>query len=459
MRKPHRLPLRAALVVLALLAVPAIAGPLPGTVAPAAAATSERSPGGDIRARVEAVPGMRVAAEKPAAPGYRFFELAYRQPVDHRHPARGTFEQRLTLLHRSAGQPMVLYTSGYDLVASPDFRSEPTELVDGNQIVTEQRFFGTSRPDPVDWSKLDIWQAASDHHRLIEALKPLYGGPWISTGVSKGGMASVYHRRFYPHDVSGTVVYSAPDNVDDGDDSAYDTFLASVGTPACRATLEAVQREALLRRDEMVARYEEWAAGEGRTFTVIGDADRAYELAVLRAVPMYWQYGDPLCTGVPDTTASTEELYTWLDRTSGLANYTDSTLTPLTPYFYQLGTQLGYPQYSTPHLTGLLRHPGIQDVRTYVSREIPLRFQPHAMADIDRWVRKEGSQLLFVYGQNDAATAERFRLGPGSRDARIHIAPDTNHRARIASLDPEDAAHATATVRRWAGQSRRHPAE
>lgn len=145
-------------------------------------------------------------------------------------------------------------------------------------------------------------------------------------------------------------------------------------------------------------------------------------------------------------------LYTWLDRTSGLANYTDSTLTPLTPYFYQLGTQLGYPQYSTAHLTGLLRHPGIQEVRTYVSSEIPLRFQPHAMADIDRWVRKAGSQLLFVYGENDAATAERFRLGPGSRDARIHIAPDTNHRARIASLDAEDATHATATVRRWAGQ-------
>ncbi|MFF2525352.1 S28 family serine protease [Streptomyces liangshanensis] len=451
-RLPRRLALREALVVLALLAVPTLAGPLPGTVTPAAAAASEQPAAGDIRTRVEAVPGLRVIAERPAAPGYRFFELAYRQPVDHRHPANGTFEQRLTLLHRSTDRPMVLYTGGYDLITSPDFRAEPTLLVDGNQIVTEQRFFGESRPDPADWSKLDIWQAASDHHRLIQALKPLYDGRWVSAGVSKGGMASVYHRRFYPHDVDGTVVYSAPDNVDDRDDSAYDAFLARVGTPACRAALETVQRELLLRRDGMVARYEEWAAAQGRNFTVIGSADKAFELAVLRAVPMYWQYGAPDCAGVPAPTASTEDLYAWLDRTAGLANYTDETLVPLTPYFYQLGTQLGYPQYRTPHLADLLRHPGVQDVRTYVSRDIPLRFQPHAMADIDRWVRTEGSGLLFVYGENDAATAERFRLGPGSRDARVLVAPGTDHRARIASLAPEDATRATATVLRWAGR-------
>ncbi|MEV0115696.1 S28 family serine protease [Streptomyces sp. NPDC050844] len=453
MRNAHRTRLRMALVVLGLLTVPLTAGPLPGAVAPAAAASgAEQLPDPDIRARIEAIPGMRVTAERAAPQGQRYFDLAYRQPVDHRHPERGTFEQRLRLLHKSTDRPTVLYTSGYGLVSNPDFRSEPTQLVDGNEIVTEQRYFDKSVPKPVDWSKLDIRQAADDHHRLIQALKPLYDGRWISTGGSKGGMTSVYHRRFHPRDVDGTVVYAAPDNVNDRDDSAYDAFTERVGTPACRARLKAVQREALVRRDEMVARYTTWAAEKGHTFGIIGSVDKAYELAVLRAVPMYWQYGDAQCTDVPEPTASTQELYTWLDRTTGLANFTDATLKPLTPYFYQLGTQLGYPQYSTPHLTGLLRHPGVQDVRTYVPRDIPLRFQPHAMADIDRWVRHDGSRLLFVYGENDVATAERFRLGRGSRDAHLYVAPDTNHRARIESLPAKDSARAKATLRRWAGQ-------
>ncbi|MET9645949.1 S28 family serine protease [Streptomyces syringium] len=449
MRKHTRTRTLRRLVTLGLLA-----GLLAPTTRAGAVEGTPETPEGDIRARIEALPGMRLTGEKPAAPGYRYFELSYRQPVDHRNPERGTFEQRLTLLHKSVRQPMVLYTTGYALGADPAFRSEPTKLVDGNQISTEQRYFGTSRPrsGAVDYTTLDIRQAASDHHRLIRALKALYGGPWISTGGSKGGMTAVYHRRFYPRDVNGTVAYSAPNNTDDRDDTAYDALVERLGTPTCRAALKAAQREALARRTELADRYTEWAAKEHRTFTTVGGADRALELAVLRAVPMFWQYGDAgKCADVPAPTASTDELYTWLDATSGLKNYTDQVLGTLTPYFHQLGTQLGYPQYRAPHLDGLLRHPGVQDVRTYVPRDIPLRFQPHAMADIDRWVRRHGSELLFVYGDNDPATAERFRLGRGSRDAYVEVA-SANHRARLTDLAPDARARAEAALGRWAGR-------
>ncbi|MFF3762792.1 S28 family serine protease [Streptomyces sp. NPDC001922] len=407
----------------------------------------------DIRSRIEALPGMRVIAERPAATGHRFFELGYRQPVDHRHPGKGTFEQRLTLLHKSLRRPTVLYTTGYEAGSDPAFRAEPTRLVDGNQISTEHRYFGTSRPDRPDWSKLDIRQAADDHHRIIRALKTLYSGAWLTTGGSKGGMATVYHRRFHPRDVDGTVVYGAPNNTDDRDDTAYDRFLGRVGTPACRSALRAVQREALVRREEMAGRYAQWARQEGQTFRTLGSADRAYELAVLRLPLMFWMYsGADGCASVPAPTATTDELYRWVDGVSRFPVYTDRSLASVLPYFHQLGTQLGYAQFDTSHLAGLLRHPGIQQVRSYVPRDIPLRFQPDAMPDIDRWVRRHGRELLFVYGENDTARAEPFRLGSGSRDSAVRLAPGANHRARIADLAPADAADATATVRRWAGQ-------
>ncbi|MFG2037513.1 S28 family serine protease [Dactylosporangium sp. NPDC048998] len=170
-----------------------------GVAGPAAAAET------DIRARLEAVPGLTVLSEQPVAAPYRFFILSIAQPVDHRHPRAGTFQQRFTLLHRGTDRPMVLHTTGYN-VPEYAFRSEPTRLVDGNQISVEQRFFTPSRPEPANWEQqLTIWQAATDHHRIVQALKPIYSQQWISTGASKGGMTSVYHRRFYPDDVDGTV--------------------------------------------------------------------------------------------------------------------------------------------------------------------------------------------------------------------------------------------------------------
>ncbi|MEV0372605.1 S28 family serine protease [Streptomyces sp. NPDC050636] len=436
-----------------------------GAVAPGASATSSadarpatsqaaasRPPADDLRTRIAAIAGMRVVKETTVPAGHRSLTLAYRQPVDHRHPARGTFEQRLFLLHKSTTQPMVLYTNGYDLdYQDPAFRTEPTQLLDGNQISVEQRYFGTSRPHPTDWSKLDIWQAASDHHRLIRALKTVYRSPWISTGGSKGGMATVYHRRFYPHDVTGSIAYSAPNNTDDRDDTAEDRFLQRVGTPECRAALTAVQREMLTRRGEMADRYARWAARQGYTLRTVGSADRILELAVLQLPMNFWMHMDEAdCARIPRPSAGSDALYAWFEEVLPLAGYSDHFLSPVTASYYQLGTQLGFVDLAAPGLAGMLRYPGIQSTRTYVPRNIPMRFQPGAMPDIDRWVRHHSSGMIFVYGENDPARAEPFRTGKGSRDAHVYLAPHTNHLARIAKLAPRDAAQATAALRRWA---------
>ncbi|GAB7030797.1 S28 family serine protease [Streptomyces sp. NPDC021749] len=435
-------------------AAPPTAAARPATPRPATGHSAASRPAADdLTARLSAVPGMRVVKENPAPAGYRALELRYRQPVDHRHPDRGTFEQRLFLLHRATARPMVLYTNGYDLdYQDPGFRSEPATILDGNQISVEHRYFGTSTPHPTDWSKLDIRQAASDLHRIVQALKQVYRAAWISTGGSKSGMATVYHRRFYPHDVAGSVAYSAPDNTDDRDDTAVDRFLARVGTPGCRAALTAVQRELLgNRRAEMAGRLARWGAEQGHTFHTLGSADRVLELTVLQLPMLFWMRSDQAaCDRIPGPSAASDELYDWWTTTSLVPAYTDHYLAPVTASYYQLGTQLGFVDLAAPHLAGLLRHPGIQSMRNYVPRSIPMRFRPRAMPDIDRWVRHHGSELLFVYGENDPTRAEPFRTGPGSRDAHVYVAPGANHAVTLAKLAPRDRARATAALRRWA---------
>ena len=401
--------------------------------------------------QLKAVPGLSVVSETQGT-GYRFFVLTYRQPADHRHPGQGTFEQRVTLLHRSADSPVVLYTNGYGLAATPrPTQTEPTALLNANQVSVEHRFFSPSRPAPADWSDLNIWQEATDEHRVVGAFKTLYSGRWIQTGASKGGMTSVYHRRFYPKDVDGVVAYVAPDDVVNPADGAYDKFFDTVGTPECRAALDGIQREALLRRDRLVPLLEADAAAGGWTFDrTIGTADRSFEMTVLDAVWAFWQYSTVAdCATVPPATATDQQVYDWIDTVAGWSFYTDQALEYYWPYYYQAATQLGWPSLRFEHLRGLRKHPGLYTANSSLPAELRRPHNPLPMVDVDLWVRTASERMLFVYGENDPWGAERFT--PSKRDSALYVAPGANHGANISRLNPPDSAAATATLRRWAG--------
>ncbi|MFG3529157.1 S28 family serine protease [Streptomyces sp. NPDC047917] len=407
--------------------------------------------GTDIKDRILAIPGMSLIEEKPYA-GYRYFVLNYTQPIDHRHPSRGTFQQRITVLHKDTSRPTVFSTSGYNVSTSPG-RAEPTRIVDGNQVSLEYRYFTPSRPAPADWSKLDIRQAADDQHRVFTALKRIYTKKWLTTGASKGGMTATYYERFHPGDMDGVVAYVAPNDVVDKEDSAYDRFFENVGTKECRDRVNGVQREALVRREPLEKRYREYAAANGYTFDTTGSLDKAYEAVVMDYVWAYWQYSllsD--CDTVPADAGSATDQAIWdsIDSISGFSTYTDQSLERYTPYYYQAGTQLGSPDIRQPWVGGLSRY-GYQPPRTFVPRSIPMRFQPSVMRDIDNWVKHHADRMLYVYGENDPWGAERFRVGAGSRDSYVMTEPGGNHGASVAGLAENDSAKATAAILRWAG--------
>ncbi|MGW4732486.1 S28 family serine protease [Streptomyces shenzhenensis] len=434
-----------------LLALTVLIGTL-STAGTATAAQPATTGGTDIEERLLAIPGMSLVEEKPYT-GYRFFVLTYTQPVDHRHPSKGTFQQRITVLHKDVSRPTVFYTGGYNVSTTPS-RREPTQIVDGNQVSMEYRFFTPSRPAPADWSKLDIWQAASDQHRIFTALKDIYPANWLATGGSKGGMTATYYERFYPRDMDGVVAYVAPNDVVNKEDSAYDRFFATVGTKECRDRLNEVQREALVRRQVLEETYAAYAADNDFTFGTIGSLDRAYEAVVLDYVWGFWQYsGLAVCDTVPADAehATDQEIWDSVDAISGFSAYTDQGLEPYTPYYYQAGTQLGAPTIHFPYIEKKYIKYGYQPPRNFVPRSIPMKFQPHAMRDVDTWVRHHATRMLFVYGQNDPWGAERFRLGHGARDSYVLTAPGMNHGANVAGLVADEKALATARVLEWAG--------
>jgi hypothetical protein len=417
------------------------------------------TPLGDILDELRAVPGMVSVEERETMlEGYRFFVLGYTQPVDHKDPQSATFTQRMTLLHRDYAAPVVEQNSGYN-VSTRGSRSSVTILTDGNQLSMEHRYFSPSRPEPADWSKLTIEQAANDQHRITEALKArIYAAnKWLTTGASKGGMTSLFHRRFFPDDVDATVAFVAPfDYPADAVQSPtnrYIVFLENVGTSAsCRQRLKDFQNTALARRAAMLTRMRAEAS-----FTLLGE-DRALEFAVEELPFIFWQYGSQSdCAQIPAATANDATVFQFLDDVVGAASYGDDDLLAFLPYYHQSATQLGYPTSDESYLVGLL-HPGEDTAAAYVPADIPT--QPYdqgaAMTDVQSWIATSGERIMLIYGQNDPWTAGAVDLGAAT-DSFKFIAPGGNHGSGIGSLATADENTAISAVLRWGGvaQSKR----
>lgn len=418
-------------------------------IAPAEGARDEDK---DIKDRLAAIPGMTVKEELTAPAGHRFFSLTYEQPVHHWDASQGTFEQRLTILHRSETAPTVLAATGYDIRIAAS-RSEPTRLLEANQITVEQRFFDPSRPQGASWKRLNIQQAAADHHRIVSALRTIYKAPWVSTGASKGGMTSVYHRRFYPKDVAATVAYVAPHD-DDQDVDTYAAFLDSVGTDAaCREGLKRTQRAALEKRDEMLALMRDYATSNQLHY--VGGEDRALEVMVLDTPFIFWQYGSQAnCSRVPAEGAPASAIFRFLDQTVGVTSYAHEDADRYIPYYYQAGTQLGWPLVAQDHLVDLMKYPDAQDVRNYVPADIEMTYRASAMNDITQWLQSKGERILFIYGESDPWSAEKFEIGPGSKDCHFYVVPQGNHGSTIAKLPAAQRDEATGILRAWVGLDR-----
>ena len=104
-------------------------------------------------------------------------------------------------------------------------------------------------------------------------------------------MTATYHKRFYPNDVDGSVVYVAPNDVNNNEDSAYDKFLNNVGTDhTCRDHLRSLQREFLKRRPAMLTRIKAAADAAGQTFNQMKSVDIAFENGVMDFEWVFWQY-------------------------------------------------------------------------------------------------------------------------------------------------------------------------
>lgn len=437
----------------------AAATPSPEPAAPAVSAPAAQAPAADEDIFVllrRNIPSMSFAELPSRIPGTRFFVMVMPMLADPQHPEGPWLNVKMTLLHRSTAAPMVLATTGYD-ISSNESQRELTYLLQGNQLSFSHRFFGYPlypTSTPISSELLNIRLAAEDHHRLIQAFKAVYGGKWVTTGASKGGMASVYHRYFYPDDVDATVPYVAPSSKGPAD-ARYVGFVAHAGNaPGCNEALRTFQRTALLRRDELLPRVQ---ALPGTSFGVLG-TERAFEFSVVELPHAFWQYGNAsLCPSIPTPDAPADALFSFLESINPVEGFGDATLNYYAPYFFQAATELGAPRYDERHLHGLLRFPREDRPALYPPLGVEKTFDHSAMPQVERWVRTDGQRMLFVYGENDPWSTGAFEVRERNDSFRFFV-PGGNHGSSILQLPEPQRSFALDKLEQWVGTPVLRPA-
>lgn len=375
------------------------------------------------------------------------YVVTIRQPLDHKHPEKGSFTQRVVISHEGFDRPTVLVTEGYggDYALNPRYRDELAGLFQTNTVFVEHRYFSGSVPDTVDWQYLTAPNSASDLHLITTLFKQIYPQKWISTGISKGGQTALIYRAFFPNDVDITVPYVAPVSRS-AEDGRHEPFLNVVGDKKTRQAILSFQREVLKRRGEIIPLLEKFCMEKQLSFRI--SMNEVLDYCVLEYSFAFWQWGTP-ASQIPANSATTEVLFKHLTEISGPDYF--ATGQPTQAFFIQAARELGYYGYDIEPFKDLLF---IRTAKDYLQRimlpeGITIQFQPELYKKLTNFIETSDPRLIFVYGEYDPWTSVGITKLDGKKNMFVAIQPKGSHRARINTLPDSLRDKVIKTINLW----------
>jgi hypothetical protein len=409
--------------------------------------------------------GAVESVEEQACGGFvagpaRCFAITFRQPVDPDNLAGATWDERLWLTHRGCDRPMVVADWGYAWDFFYD--DELATLFSANALWVEHRYQGESVPTAPTWMwpELTIENGARDLHEVIAGFKTVYGGRWVSTGASKGGITATYHRYFFPDDVDGTIPYVAPASLSRAD-TAYQTRLDEHLPQPCSGDLRGVQVAMLTTRHEYM---------HAQMAEVIGSTDwaEAYLQAYLQSFDWaFWQYyGVTYCADVPGADATDEQVWQFFLTFSGLGPGPDG-VPPIiiqpaderSPYalYYEWLTEQGFALQTNsaiePYLTDPFATATMTDNFVEAFPDVPLPAYDGAVtAAVRSWVRDTSTDMLLIYGDYDPWSGGAMETPADTATSGRFFVPQATHGAQILGLDAADETAALALAAAMFGE-------
>lgn len=388
-------------------------------------------------------------------PGNSFFnetlKIMVRQPLDHSDTTKGFFQQRIFVGDKGKTNPVLLITEGYGAGRGAYLRfiNELSPMLNSNQILVEHRYFGESWSDSVNWDYLTAFNAAEDHHAIVELFKKYYSGKWVNTGISKGGQTAVYHRTFFPDDVDVTVAYVAPLNFSVEDNRLEERIENSYGTPELREKIKQVQIEVLKRREKIYPMFDRLVKEKNYTFRI--PESEVYDYCVLEYPFAFWQYG--INTDLlPEATASDTVLFEHLFKISSPSYFSIEGMEGIKSFFVQAARELGYYSYN---IKPLKKYLSIKTAKNYLSKiflpaDLKIKYNKNTALEVKKFINSTDADMMFIYGGSDPWYASGFEVPQKSNFLKI-VKAGGSHSSRIKNLPPEQQKLVKEKMESWLG--------
>ena len=358
-------------------------------------------------------------------------EIMIPQKIDHNNSRSELFKQKVYLFHKDFGAPTHLETEGY--WANP-YTREGAKILQGNQVIVEYRFYGDSKPVVIPWQHLTNDQAIEDLHRIVNTFKAIYKGPWISSGISKGGETTIIYKHHYPNDCDVHMPYVAP-IILDREDPRTEVHIKTVGSDSCRAALYEFQRRCLQERDSMLVYLNNWAVDDKHSYT-LATQEEALEYGVLEFTFSFWQWGGS-CSDIPGPSSSTKVHFEYINDIVGFSFYDDATFKRLYPSYYQHELELGYYGFATGHLDDLLEVVKDPDNMFFAPRDQKIEYNVDYMQPVLEYVEGHGDQMIYIYGALDTWYACAVNPSPLVDHLKM-VKADGAHGTRLKNFSTED---------------------
>lgn len=365
------------------------------------------------------------------------YSMEFTHPVDYGNAAAGLFTQRVILMHIGFDRPTIVVTEGYGAgyAFSPRYREELSRYFNANIVFCEYRFFGPSTPKGCPWQYMTYENSLNDLHEVVTALKSIYKGKWIATGVSKGGTTTMCYRAYFPDDVDVSVPYVAPLTraLEDG---RHEPFIENqTGTPVLRQLVHDDQMWFLSRKNDLLPLFEAECNKRGYHFRT--SVSEIYDYWVLEYSFAYWQWGTKR-ENIVSRHASNQEVVDWMFQFNDPSYFAIET--PYVPFNYQAAHEIGYYGYDTKPFAPYLQN---LDTHNYMLRIMMpdslqnTKFDKTLYKTVKKYLEKNDPKMLYIYGEWDPWTASGvypWLDTSHKKNLQIYVQPMGSHGSRIGNM-------------------------
>ena len=243
-----------------------------------------------LKNKLEALAGVSEVSDLKSSYYNEKYVVMFKHQLDYKNSQAGKFNQRVIICHAGFDRPTVIVTEGYwaDYAMRENYVEELSKLLNTNVVFVEYRYFGKSMPNPCNWNYLTVENSLNDLHQVRTALKDIYPGKWIATGISKGGQTTLFYRTYFPNDVDISVPYVAPLNrsVEDG---RHQPFIEkTVSTAQNRQKVKDFQLELLKRKSQLIPLFHKHC--QEKKYEFRDSEENIYDYCVMEYAFGLWQW-------------------------------------------------------------------------------------------------------------------------------------------------------------------------